>query len=187
MTALRYMLMVMITVVLGPFGSGLATDLPSANGQVILTVAGKIDKTNRSAFDAFEDPFTNYHDRQFEKAAEFDLAMLERLGMQEIEVSYEAWPRPVRLAGPLLADVLDAVGAAPSQLTVLALDGFAVELSAEDLAMETWIVAIQIDGHPMNLGQRGPAWVVFDPGEDKTITAEEEGTWPWAAFFMQVD
>ncbi len=187
MTALRYMLLAIITAGLGPFGSGLAADLPSTSGQVVLTVAGKIENTNRPAFDEFEDPFTNYHDRQFDEAAEFDLAMLEGLGMREIEVNYEAWPRPIRLAGPLLVDVLDAVGAEPSQLTVLALDGFAVELSAEDLARETWIVAIQLDGHYMNLGQRGPAWVVFDPGEDKTITADEEATWPWAAFFMQVD
>jgi hypothetical protein len=176
-----------IAAMVGPVGSGLAADLPSASGQVVLTVAGEIENTNRPAFTEFDDAFTNYHDRKFDNAAEFDLGMLEDLGMREVEVNYEAWPRPVRLAGPLLKDVLDAVGAEPSQLTVLALDGFAVELSAEDLASETWIVAIQLDGELMSLGQRGPAWVVFDPGEDETITAEEEGTWPWAAFFMQVD
>jgi len=169
------------------FGASWAADLPPASGQAILTVTGKIEHPNRPPFDEFEDPFTNYHDRKFDKAAEFDLAMLEGLGMHEVEVNYEAWPRPIRLAGPFLADVLEAVGAEPGLLTVLALDGFAVELTKQDLAGEDWIVAIQLDGEYMNLGQRGPAWIVFDPGEDKSITADEEGTWPWAAFFMQVD
>ncbi|MGI9505289.1 MAG: hypothetical protein ACR2RE_19795 [Geminicoccaceae bacterium] len=183
----RSVLIAAVFAVFAQFGTALAADLSSAEGQVVFTVVGKIEKTNRAGFDAFEDPFTNYHDRKFDNAAEFDHAMLEALGMHEVEVNYEGWPRTIRLAGPLLSDVLVAVGADPDVLTVLALDGFAVELSKEDLANETWIVAIQLDGSYMNLGQRGPVWVVFDPGEDKTITAEEEGTWPWAAFFMQVD
>ncbi|MEM9440669.1 MAG: hypothetical protein AAGA73_09515 [Pseudomonadota bacterium] len=187
MMLFRYALLVMIAVVLNPKGSVVAAELPSASGPVILTVTGKIEHTNRPAFNAFDDAFTNFHERQFQNAAEFDVAMLEGLGMREVEVNYEPWPRPVRLAGPLLADVLDLVGATPSSLTVLALDGFAVELSPEDLANEAWIVAIKQDGELMNIGQRGPVWVVFDPGEDKTIVAEEEGIWPWAAFFIEVN
>ena len=106
--------------------------------------------------------------------------------MREVEVSYEDWPRPVRLSGPRLDDVLSAVGAEPEMITTLALDGFAADLSSDALRQEDWIVAIKLDGDYLNIGQRGPAWVVFDPGEDKSITAEEEGTWPWAAFFIEV-
>ncbi len=174
-------------MLIGCSGGSLAADLSPASGQVILTVVGKIEHTNRPPFDKFADPFINYHERTFDKAAEFDLAMLEALGMHEVEVSYEDWPRTLRFAGPRLKDVLDTVGAEPKVLTVLALDGFASELSEEILASEDWIVAIKLDGDYMDIGQRGPVWVVFDPGEDKSITAEEEGTWPWAAFFMQVD
>lgn len=187
MVALRYALIGTMVAVFSPMTAPMAADLEEASGPVILTVTGNIENTNRAAFDAFDDPFTNYHERPFEKAATFDRAMLEGLGMKEVEVNYEEWPRPVQLAGPLLADVLDAVGAEPSAVTVVALDGFAVEISAEDLAKESWIVAIKQDGAFMDLGQRGPAWVVFDPSEDKSITAEEEGVWPWAAFFIEVD
>lgn len=179
-------LLVLGIMATGPAAGSLAADLAPASGQVILTVVGKIEHTNRQPFDKFEDAFTNYHERTFDKAAEFDLAMLEELGMHEIEVNYEGWPRALRFAGPRLTDVLDAVGAEPELLSVLALDGFASELPAEVLASEDWIVAIKLDGHHMNIGQRGPVWVVFDPGEDKSITAEEEGTWPWAAFFMDI-
>lgn len=163
-----------------------AANLSSVDGPVVLTIAGNIENTNRPSFDEFRDPFINYHERPFEKAAEFDHSMLEALGTHEIEVSHEAWPEPVQLEGPRLVDVLKAVGAEPGAMTVLALDGFAVDLSSDDLASEDWIVAIKQDGEYMGLGQRGPAWVVFDPGEDKSITAEEELTWPWAAFFIEV-
>ncbi len=163
-----------------------AAELSSAEGPVVLTIAGEIENTNRPAFDAFKDPFINYHERPFEKAAEFDASMLEALGMHEFEVNYEDWPEPVTLAGPRLADLLDAVGADPETMMVLALDGFAVDLSAEVLESEDWIVAIKQNGAYMGLGQRGPAWVAFDPGDDKTITPEEEGSWPWAAFFIEI-
>ena len=165
---------------------GSTAELTSADGPVVLTVAGAIENTNRPSFDAFKDPFINYHERPFEKAAEFDLPMLEALGMHEIDVSYEDWPEPVKLAGPRLKDVLAAVGADPEEMVVLALDGFAVDFTGDDLDKEDWIVAIKQNGEYMSLGQRGPAWVVFDPGEDKSITAEEEGTWPWAAFFIEI-
>jgi hypothetical protein len=184
-TRLRSAALAAAAIVATP-GVGAAAELSPASGQIVLTIAGNIANTNRAAFDAFRDPFINYHERKFDKAAEFDLAMLEGLGMREVEVSYEAWPGPIRLAGPLLGDVLDAIGAEPAGLTALALDGFAVELTKEQLEQETWIVAIKLDGEYMGIGQRGPAWLVFDPGDDKSVTAEEEGTWPWAAFYLEV-
>lgn len=174
------------SAIMATTGMSAAADLSPATGQVMLTIAGNIENTNRSAFDEFDDPFIKYHDRKFEKAAEFDLAMLEGLGMHEVEVTYETWPHPIRLAGPLLADVLGAVGAEPEDLMALALDGFAVELTKEQLEQEDWIVAIKLDGEYMGIGQRGPVWLVFDPGEDGSVTAEEEGTWPWAAFYFEV-
>ncbi|MGI9499104.1 MAG: hypothetical protein ACR2P3_03640, partial [Geminicoccaceae bacterium] len=85
-----------------------------------------------------------------------------------------------------LEEVLKMVGAKPESMTTVALDGFAVEFSKDDLDREDWIVAIKLDGKYLDIGQRGPAWIVFDPGDDKTITAEEEGTWPWAAFYIEL-
>ena len=163
-----------------------AADLSPAEGPVVLTIVGEIENTNRPSFDAFSDPFINYHERTFDKAAEFDVSMLESLGMHEIEVNYEDWPGPVQLGGPRLSDLLEAVGAEPEAMVVLALDGFAVDITSDALAKEDWIVAIKQDGGYMGVGQRGPAWVVFDPGDDKSITAEEEGSWPWAAFFIEI-
>ena len=53
----------------------------AAAGPVVLTVTGKIGKTNRPAFDESQDQFFKYHERTFPGAFEFDLAMLlEALG-----------------------------------------------------------------------------------------------------------
>lgn len=175
-----------VSAILASSDMAASAQLEAAGGQAVLTIVGNIAHSNRPGFDEFEDSFIKYHERRFEKAAEFDLAMLEAFGMKEIEVNYQDWPAPIRLAGPALDDVLAAVGADPTAITMLALDGFAVELSEDVLSKEDWIVAIKRDGKYLGIGQRGPAWIVFDPGDDKTITAEEEGIWPWAAFFIEV-
>ena len=171
----------------GTLSVGLAADLPPATGPVILTVSGNIEQTNRPPFDESEDVLTYFHERSFDKAVEFDRAMLEALGMHEYEVNYEEWPEAILFEGPRLSDVLELVGAKPTMLTVVALDLFASEISKEDLGNHEWIVALKRDGEYLRLGQHGPVWVVYDPGPDKEITSEEEATWPWAAFYIEVE
>src|SRR5690606_21599962 len=87
-----------------------AADPAAPEGAVVVTVAGNVANTNRGAFDADADLFLNYHGVSFDKAAAFDRAMLEALGMHEVEVAYEGGPAPVRVAGPRLADLVAAVG-----------------------------------------------------------------------------
>ena len=58
----------------------------------MLTIAGDISNANRAAFDETTDTLINYHDKTFEKAADFDIAMLESLGMHEAQFSIERWP-----------------------------------------------------------------------------------------------
>lgn len=178
---------VVIAPIMAATGVSLAADLPPATGPVILTISGNIEQTNRPPFDEFEDVLTYFHERSFDKAVEFDRAMLEALGTHEVEVNYVEWPTTFRFEGPYLSDVLELVGANPTMLTVVALDLFASEISKEDLGSHDWIVALKRDGEYLRLGQHGPVWVVFDPGPDKEITAEEEGTWPWAAFYIEVE
>ncbi len=88
-----------------PLGSqALALEKPA--GPAVLTIVGAIGETNRPPFDEFEDGVFKFHERRFDKAAAFDIAMLEALGMHEITVAYPAWPHPFRFEGPRLKDVL---------------------------------------------------------------------------------
>ncbi|NIA69976.1 hypothetical protein HBA54_15335 [Pelagibius litoralis] len=163
-----------------------AADLPKASGPVVLTVAGQVSKTNRPGFSAFEDGFLNYHEKSFGPAAEFDLAMLEALGMQKVEVSFDAWPSSYTFEGPWLKDVLTAAGASGRDITIVALDGFGSEISAEDIAAFDWIVGVKRDGRYLTIGQRGPLWVVYRRPDGKAPTAEDEQRWPWASFYIEV-
>ncbi len=162
-----------------------AEDLRPPTGPVVLTVAGKVSATNRGAFDPFDDAFTNYHERTFDAAAAFDLGMLEGLGLHKVTLQAPDWPRPQVLEGPWLRDVLAAAGAMGDEITTVALDGFAVILSAEDLAAQDWLLAIKRDGAYLGIGERGPAWLVYAPKDGSAPTADDEARWPWAVFFIE--
>ena len=164
-----------------------AAEPATPTGQVVLTIAGNIATSNRPGFDDFEDGFLKYHDKSFTRAVAFDLAMLEALGMQSVTIDIDAWPKPARFEGPWLKDVLAAAGAAGKDVTLFALDGFGSELSAADVAAFDWIVGVKRDGRYLDIGQRGPLWVVYKRRDGKPVTDEDEQRWPWATFYIEVN
>jgi hypothetical protein len=80
-----------------------------------------------------------------------------------------------------------AVGAGGKTATVVALDGFASEISWADISSLNWIVALKRDGAYLGLGQRGPLWIVYTYPDGRPLTAEDELRWPWAAFYIEID
>ena len=163
-----------------------AADLEKPDDAVVLTVTGNIQNTNRGAFDPAKDLFLKYHERSFEKAAAFDRDMLEDLGTQKVTISLPEWPAPVRIEGPRLRDLVAAVGGRGSKVTLLALDGYASEISWEELEALNWIVGIEQDDQDIGLGQRGPLWVVYTYPDGRALTAEDELRWPWATFYIEI-
>jgi len=165
-------------------GVASAAELAAPGGPVVLTIAGELGRTNRPAFDAFADSFLAYHEKSFEQAAAFDRAMLQALGMQTITVDYAAWPGVMRFEGPWLKDVLAAAGAAGRPITVVALDGYGVEIPADDIEARPWIVALKANGADLAIGGRGPTWVLYQTGGP--ATADDEARWGWAVFYIEV-
>lgn len=164
-----------------------AASLEEPASPVIVTVTGKVANTNRAAFDPAHDALLKYHERSFDKAAEFDLPMLEALGLHSVEVRIPEWPAPVTVEGPYLRDLLAAVGAEGDTISLVALDGYASELSKSDVEALDWIVGLRADGKPLGLGQRGPLWVVYTYPDGRALTAEDELRWPWATFYIEVE
>lgn len=164
----------------------LKTTAEPAAGPVLVTVTGAIARTNRGPFDAFRDSFLKFHDRHFDKALGLDWAALSRLPQQAITANAEGWPAAVALAGPRLTDVLAAAGVSGRPVALFALDGYAVELSAEDLATRDWVLAIAADGEPLALGGRGPAWLAWDTADGVPATPEQEAKWAWSVFLIEV-
>lgn len=168
-------------------GPGEVRALEQPFGPVIVTIVGAIERTNRGPFDEAEDKFFGYREYRFEKAAAFDLAMLESLGLQEVTIDYDGWPAPIRFEGPRLADLLASVGAAGSTVTAVALDGYAERIGWDELDQYDWILATRRDGHFMSIGRHGPAWLVYDRGPGHRYTQEDEARWPWAVFLIVVE
>ena len=156
-------------------------------GPAVLTVAGEIDKSNRPAFEATKDVFFNYHQRSFTQAFEFDVNMLEALGMRAAIISYPGLAEPIRVEGPLLRDVLAAARAKPGTIRVTALDGFTTVIDQNALMSEDWIVALKADGRYLSLGQQGPAWIVYARRDGTPARAQDEERWPWAAFLLEIE
>jgi hypothetical protein len=156
-------------------------------GAVVLTVIGEIAATNRPPYAESEDVFIGYHEYRFEAAFEFDRAMLEALGMHEATIAYDGWPAPIRFEGPLLRDILDAVGAEGDTVTLVALDGYAERIEPGELDGQDWILALRGNGRELGIGQHGPSWLVYQPRDGRPATAEDEARWPWAVFLIAVE
>lgn len=171
--------------------SAQAADLAHPKGAVVLTVHGKIKNTNRGALNEFEDAFFKFGSVSFDKAAEFDLAMLEKLGMKTLSVKYDTWPKAYTFEGPLLADVLKAAGAIGQTIKVYALDGYGAEIPLTDLRQYGVLLALKADGKYLGLGGlggRGPTWVVY-PRDDQhpDLKSQDDAKWVWSALRIEVE
>ena len=166
------------------FAPGLAGH---ATAETVLTVTGRIAETNRGPYSPFADAFFKHHERTFEKAYALSYDTLKKLPQKSSTAAFDTWPTAGNASGPALADVLKVVKApAVAKLTVVALDGYAAEFTAQDIAAHDWIVAIDADGKPLGVGGRGPAWMMYDT-DGKTLKAEDEGLWVWSVFMISVE
>ncbi len=153
---------------------------------VVLTVYGNIAHSNRGASDAFFDAFLVHHDRIFDKALAFDLDALEKMKQQKFTVEAEGWSGSVLLQGPGLEDVLAIGGATGRNITVTAMDGYSVALSAEELSNHNWILALKANGKSLAIGGRGPLWLAYDTKGNK-VGSDDEAKWVWSVFVIEVN
>jgi len=156
-------------------------------GRVILTAAGNIANTNRGPYDEKRDTLFKYHEITFDKAFEFDEEMLLLLDQERVKAAPPEIGKPVTFQGPTLKSVLKALGVEkPQMVRFLALDGYATELDAKAIESKDWVVAVTVDGRPLEIGRQGPIWVVFRLDNPPHVNPNEDLTWPWAVFYMEV-
>jgi hypothetical protein len=176
-------------VLWGLTGLADAQELPAPRGPVALTVSGGIVHANRGPLDALErrESLFKYHEIEFERAAQFDLGALERLGMHGITASHPGWPKEITFEGPMLRDVLTAVGATGRVVKVLALDGYVAEIAISEIRDRPFIVAVKREGRYLGIGDQGPTWIVAPPEPNRTPGHEQGSKWVWAAFHISVE
>ena len=185
-----------ITAALGatvPLQARPAAPVGARTGPGLLTVTGAIGRSNRGPLDPALDQLMVKHGARFDKAWEFDAAMLGRLPAVTIRPTLEYDAKAHRLSGPLLSAVVEAVGVepgAPVMLALRAIDGYTVAVSLGDARRYRMIVATTLDGVPMSLGGLGPLWAVYDADrlpdvKDKPLK-ERYGLCPWGLYAIDV-
>ena len=127
-----------------------ADEVATPKGAVILTIAGKITNWNRGGFDPVVDGYHKHHRFNFDRAMTFDRAMLEALPQAKVKAFPPIEHKARVYQGPLLKSVLEAAGTDnPERVTLIALDGYTVELTRQDLDRENLILAMSADGVPL--------------------------------------
>ena len=154
---------------------------------VVLTVAGEITKFNRGPTDGFADAFFAYHDIVFPRAFAFTRRDLEALGSHKLVANYPGKDVTLTVEGPRLSDVLDAVGANGATASVMAFDGYAAEIPLAELRKYPILLALKRDGRYLDIGGRGPAWVVYPTNDHAELAAHDDAKWVWSAFFIRVE
>ena len=166
-------------------GPGAASEVPAAKGSVVLTVAGKVENWNRGAMAPERDNLLNHHKISFNKAMAFDADMLSALPVHELRVT--ATGAETTFGGPLLVDVLKSAGANGGGVKLMALDGTAVELSAEDVKSRNWMLALLVNGVKVGIGDFGPLWLMHKPGQGDAPSKEELQSWVSSVFYIEVN
>ncbi len=117
--------------------------LASPSGPVVLSIGGALRLTNKDG------------------QAQFDMAMLERLPQTSFQTQTPWWGQAHKFTGPLLRDVLQAVGANGSIIEARALNDYRVTIPVEDAQRYDVIVARLMDDKPMPLRDKGPLFIIY--------------------------
>ena len=127
--------------------------LPKPGKPVLLEVTGKITVTNEAA------------------SARFDLDMLNALPQHRLE-TYTDWTKGLQVfEGPLLADVLERVGAYGSTVRAIALNDYEVDIPSADSEDHSIVLALRQNGTPMSVRDKGPIWIIYPNPNPAAATA----------------
>jgi len=113
------------------------------SGPVVLSVTGRVRLRNRG------------------DAADFDMAMLERLTQLSVNTRTPWYAESRKFSGPLLRDVLAAAGADGQTLRAIALNDYRVDIPMDDVRRHDVIVARLLDDKPMSVREKGPLFVMY--------------------------
>jgi len=123
-------------------GAG-AASLATPSGGAVLVVSGAIAHHNRADH------------------AEFDQAMLRSLDWIEVETFTSFTQGRQVFAGPTLVSLLDAVGAQGAMLYATAINDYSVEIPVHHARAHGVILAMERNGKPMRIREKGPIWIVY--------------------------
>ncbi len=163
------LLMCAIALLSSGAASYAADPLPLPTGAVVLTISGKIERTNVAG------------------QAQFDMAMLEALGRQSIKTRSALSNQPQLFEGVPLRAVLDRVGAKGTVLTASALNAYEAKIPLSDLQYEP-ILATHVDGKVLKMRDKGPLWIVYPRDAHEALQDRQyDARWVWQLKRLHVE
>lgn len=128
-----------------------ARALERPRGPVVLTLTGRLRMPNEG-------------DR-----AHFDMDMLAALQQHSFSTRTPWYAQARRFTGPLLRDVLAAVGAHGTTLRLVALNDYRVDMPVDDVQRHDVVLARLLDDRPMSVRDKGPLFVIYPFDADPAL------------------
>jgi hypothetical protein len=129
-------------------------ELGAPQEEPILTITGKIATTNVG------------------ETAQFDRAMLEKIGMESFVTNTPWFTGPVEFEGVSMDALMDAVGASGTELEAVALNDYKATIPIEDFAKYNVLLALKRDGEYMPIRDKGPLFIVYPFDEHAELQAQ---------------
>ena len=132
-------------------GAARAQALDAPSGTVVLTMRGRIKRTNQG------------------DNAVFDMAMLEAATQHSLTTKTPWFKDARKFTGPLLRDLLSLVGAHGTTLRVSALNDYRIDIPVEDARRFDVMLARLIDERPITVREKGPLFMIYPFDSDPTL------------------
>lgn len=144
--------------------------LPTPEGDIVLTVSGAISNTNSV------------------NKAQFDWQMLEALPAHRLSTDTSVTTGTHQFTGFLLSDLFEKVGAAGKQVTAIALNDYEVTIAMDDFNRFQVIAAYQMDGVRLTPSDKGPLWIVYPRSQHAELRdIRYDYRWVWQLVELRVE
>lgn len=150
--------------------ASMAQSLAAPKSAPILVISGDITNTN------------------VEGTAQFDLPMLEALGMEKMSTKTPWYEGVVTFEGVPMDKLMKIVGAKGTSVRAVALNDYAINIPISDFAEYGTMLAIKRDGQYMPVRDKGPLFIVypFDSNSElQTQTYYGRSAWQLAKLVVE--
>lgn len=126
-------------------------------------------------------------DRNDGETAVFDRSMLEEMPASVVR-TMTPWTDGVQeFRGVRLVNLLEAVKAQGTTITLTALNEYSIDLDLRDYLPYQPLVAYNHNGKPMPIVEKGPLWLVFPQDDNPAIDrADVHDLWVWQLYRVTV-
>lgn len=145
---------ILLTLLLLPCALFAETELSQPSGEVILKISGNLKVSN------------------VDGEAHFDRQMIEKLVTKTIVTANHVVSKSTRYEGPVLADLLNQLGAEGDTVIVTALDDYSAEIKRSDIEKYGVLLATHENGKMLTIDDRGPFFIVFPFDEYQKIRSD---------------